>query len=324
MTQHQSGSGHGDRALERARRALARAGLDSNAPLVRASSNANEAWLGAEFVLRVNARGDIGRLSREARIASRLPAEAAHPGVLAFGDDGEIEWSLVRRVAGVDLSRVWPKLDSAQRERAARDLARGLRAVHRVSDTDLPTDADMAPPHTLPLAPLLELLQRTREKGVDPQLLDEVEAFVRARWSAFDASNFGLVHGDPHLENMLCHEGKFSALIDFEWSRRSWIEVDLEILLSFCNHPFFFVSADYEDRARSEDYAAVPGWFRDEYPEWFAHPRCRDRLAVLHVSRTLGLLGDSPPLGPRDPGNPRDRRNHLSSILDGSSYLFTD
>ncbi len=299
---------------ERARTALSLAGFADDAPLVRASSNANEAWLGPTFVLRVNARGDVGRLQREARIAASLPPEALYPGVLACGGDGKIEWIIVRRVEGVDLSRAWPELDAAARERATRDLARALCALHGVTAHDLPRDDELEPPHTLPLERLLGLLERVRDQGVDAKLLDELGQLIRAGWTAFDWTNTGLVHGDPHLENVLWDGQHVSAVLDLEWSRRSWLEVDLETLLSFCDHPSLFVSADYEALARAADYASVPRWLREEYPAWFAHPRSRDRLTLLHVSRTLGLLHDHP--------RAEVRVAHLRAVLDGACRIL--
>jgi aminoglycoside phosphotransferase (APT) family kinase protein len=299
---------------ERARTALRLAGFPAGAPLVRASSNANEAWLGPDFVLRVNARGDVGRLQREARIAAGLPPEALYPGVLACDSDGEIEWIIVRRQKGVDLSRAWPELGAAPRERATRELAAALRALHGVTAPELPEDDELDAPHTLPLERLLGLLERVRNHGVDAKLLDELGQLIRASWTAFDQTNMGLVHGDPHLENVLWDGQHVSAVLDLEWSRRSWLEVDLETLLSFCDHPSLFVSADYEALARAADYASVPRWLREAYPAWFAHPRSRDRLTLLHVSRTLGLLHDS--------ARAEIRVAQLRAVLDGSCRIL--
>jgi hygromycin-B 7''-O-kinase len=303
-------------SLARARRALAAAGIAADAPIERAWSYANETWLGEGFVLRVNNRGDVGRLRREADLALRLPAEARHPGVLDHGTAGELEWLLLRRVRGVVLSRAWPEMERRLRERAARELASALRAMHGVDGPDLPRDADLDPPHILPLDRLLDLLASVGAAGlIDGRLRGDLEAFIRARWDAFDESGMGLVHGDPHLENVLWDGEHISALLDLDWSRRSWFEVDLEILLSFCAQPFLFVAADYEDRALADDYGEVRGWLEAEYPRWFAHPRLADRLAVLHVSRRLGVIDEVPPSGPEDPADPRDARSELRALL---------
>ncbi|HWM85157.1 MAG TPA: aminoglycoside phosphotransferase family protein [Kofleriaceae bacterium] len=305
--------------MERARRALAGAGLAPDTPIERVNSFASEAWLADRFALRVNHRGDLGRMRREAELAPRLPAEARHPGVLAYGRDEEIEWLILPRVAGVQLSRAWPDMDRGQRERAARQLAAALRALHSVTG-DLPGDGDFDPPHVLPLEPLLEIVEEVRRAG-DAGLMDEIEAFLRARWPAFDERGLGLVHGDPHLENVLWDGEQVSALLDLDWARRSWIEGDLEILLSFCDQPGDFVAPDYQDRADRRDYAEVPGWLADEYPAWFAHPRLADRLEVLFVSRALGFVEDGWPARSSDPTDLSDPRNQLRRLLDGASPL---
>ncbi|MCP3987075.1 MAG: aminoglycoside phosphotransferase family protein [bacterium] len=280
--------------VAQAKQALVGAGLDPHTPLERAASHANDAWLGPDFALRVNWRGDLGRLAREALVAEALAPEARYPGVSGHGNDGQIEWILTRRVGGAQLGRAWCGLKSDERERAIHALAKALRALHSTDAPNLPVDRDLAPPHVLPLDRLLGLLHRAAQATpLDPGFAGEIEAFLVDRWPAFDDRGTGLVHGDPHLENVLW-DGDTLWLLDLEWSRRSWLEVDLEILLSVCDHPELFVSEDYEHLARGGDYRKVPGWLRDAYPELFAHPRLNDRLAVLHIARTLTLLGPDP------------------------------
>jgi aminoglycoside phosphotransferase (APT) family kinase protein len=306
-------------AEARARRALTAAGLETDLPLQRARSNANEVWLAPEFVLRVNYRGDLGRLGREAAVAARLPAEARYPGVLAHGVDGVIDWLIVRRVPGTELSRAWPGLAPSERRRAVSELAEILSVVHAVDAPGLPADRDMAPPHVLPLDRVEDQAARVAALAfVDGGMLADVASFIRGAWGAFDAQGRGLVHGDPHLENVLCDGGHVTALIDLEWSRLSWIEVDLEILLSFCAFPAWFVAEDYEDQACAADYEQVPAWLAAAYPRWFAHPRLAERLAVLSLSRHLGALIDYPPQRPVDVADPKDRRNHLRALLTGA------
>jgi len=251
---------------------------------------ANDVWLGPEFALRVNWRGDIGRLAREARIAEHLAGDVRYPGVLTHGNDGEIEWILTKRVAGAQLGRAWVKMNVQERERAIYALASALRALHATKTPDLPGDRDLSPPHVLPLDRLLNLLQRAATATpLDLGFAEEIEVFLKERWPAFDEHGTGLVHGDPHFENMLW-DGANLWLLDLEWSRRSWLEVDLEILLSVCDHPELFASNDYASLTQSDDYRAVPGWLRDAYPELFSHPRLEDRMAVLHIARTLSHL----------------------------------
>jgi aminoglycoside phosphotransferase len=285
--------------LVRGRRA---AGIPASEELVRAPSYANEVWVGRDVVLRLNARGD-GSLRREAAIAARVPDAVRYPAILASGAEADLDWMVTRRVAGVALGAAWPSLSAAHRERAIRELAEALCALHAAPAGGLPGDRDLAPPHVLPLDRLLELAARVAGEGVDPALLREVERFVRARWDAFDGGGpsagggpddgLVLVHGDPHLENVLWDGDHVSAVLDLEWSRRSWPEVDLEILLSICSEPALFATIG-EEALAPEQFIDVPRWLAGAAPAWFQHPRLRDRLDVLRVSRTLTCLEEFP------------------------------
>jgi aminoglycoside phosphotransferase len=278
--------------VEHARRctALRACGLDVELPMTRGASYANEVWLGREVVLRINWRG-VGRLAREALVARRISRDARYPEILAVGDDGEIEWMLTRRVPGIALGHAWATLSSLQRERATHELAAALAALHATPTEGLPDG--IHPPHTLPLAPLLELVADTVAPH-DPRLAESCAAFITDRWSAFDAADRGLVHGDPHLENVLWDGDHVSALLDLEWSRPSWIHADVEILLAIAADPIPFASADHAHLVNPMDYGEMAGWLRAARPAWFAHPRLRDRLEVLYLSRTLGHLDDDP------------------------------
>ncbi len=319
----------------RRQRALRGCALDVDLPMLRGAS-ANEVWIGRDVVLRVASelrgepvplggaselRGEpvplggaergIGRLAREARIVAQLPPDARYPEVLAAGGDSELEWLLTRRVPGEELGRMWPVMSSALRERAIHELAGALTAIHE-APIDAP-EGDLLPPHTLPLEPLLGLIDDVRDLGGDRFTLDALEAFVRERWNVFDAADLGLAHGDPHLENVLWDGEHVTAVLDLEWSRQTWIHCDLEILLAICDHPALFAAADYEARLLAPDFTDVPRWLAAAQPSWFAHPRLLERLEVLHVSRTLGLLVESM--------TSEVRWRHLRAVLDGTSFL---
>jgi aminoglycoside phosphotransferase (APT) family kinase protein len=306
-------------AIERRRRVLAAAGLPPALAMARVPSYANEVWVGDEVVVRINHHALVGgapaRLLREAAIAARLPREARYPELLDIGRNSEMSWIVSRRAPGVVLGRAWGAMRPAERERAIGELGEVLSAVHATPAVELTSELDIEldPPHTLPLPAILALIDDLLADGGDPALYRDIAALVRERWTAFDDSGIALVHGDPHLENVLWDGTRISALLDLEWSRCSWIECDLEILLAIADHPALFSSADYAQTIDAADYAAVPGWLRSAQPAWFAHPRLLDRLEVLHVSRTLSFLG----LDPRS----EVRLAHLRAVLSGTSYL---
>jgi len=277
-------------SVEHARRqvALVACKLDPDLPMTRGHSYANEVWVGDELVLRINTRG-VGRLAREARIARRVPREALHPEILDVADDGEIEWMLTRRAKGIDLGRAWPALTTGQRERAIHQLTGALSAVHATDTTGIADD--IRPPHTLPIEPLITLIETHID---DTAICALATHFVITRWGAFDAADRGLVHGDPHLENVMWDGERVSALLDLEWSRPSWIHADLEILLAIADAPAAFAAPDREHAVVASHYAELPRWLHAARPAWFAHPRLVERLEVLELSRLLGHFDDDP------------------------------
>jgi aminoglycoside phosphotransferase (APT) family kinase protein len=299
-------------------RAAALAGLDPDDLDRIAPAATAEVWANSDFVLRVHDRPDLRRLVREAAIAARLAPQAMHPGVLDHGRDEDLEWLLMPRVRGVQLSRAWPLLDEGDRARAVAGFAAALEALHATPTDGLPGDEDMSPPHVLPLE---RAVAQARRVDVEPQLLTEAIGFMEAVWDAFDDDGRGLAHADPHFENVLWDGERVVALLDLDWTHPTWLAVDLETLLSFFDHPWFFVAADYEDVSSRTAYAQATGWLRAAYPTLFEHGRITDRLAFLGIDRTLGLLAEHPPARPWDREDPRDRRNHLRSIMDGTSHL---
>lgn len=269
------------------------------------ASQANEVWLGAELAVRVNHPGLLGasasRLVREARIAARLPAAARYPVIVDAGADGELAWLITQRAPGGQLGRAWPGMSPAQRERAIGQLADALDALHGARPDDVPDDID--PPHVLPLAALHRTLDGL---GDDRGLLEDVRAFIDARWSAFADAPRVLVHGDPHLENVLWDGADVTAVLDLEWSRYAFRECDAEILLAIAADPASFAAADHEATVDPRAYRDLARWLPSA---WFEHPRVVERLELLAASRTLGFLVDAP-------GAPRALAE-LRAILDG-------
>jgi aminoglycoside phosphotransferase (APT) family kinase protein len=308
------------------RRVLVAAGLDPRLPMTRVESYANEVWVGDEVVVRLNhARlpgASPGRLLREAEIAARVAPEVGYPAIVAAGvdrDDG-LAWVISRRVQGIQLGRAWPSLSPAARERAIGELAAGLMALHGTPLAGVPA-LEQQPPHTLPLAEIIVLIDRLVDAGYDAALLDEAGAFVIEHWPELAAAPHCLVHGDPHLENAMWDGTRLSALLDLEWAQAAWVECDLEILLAVAAHPALFAAEDYAAELRPADYADIPRWLAAACPTWFAPARLLDRLELLLVSRTLGCLDNASPVALTSDAALALRITHLRAILGGTSYL---
>src|SRR4051794_1963328 len=288
-----------------AAQALQAAGLASGGiPLERASSITNEVWYAGDWVVRVNTRERRGNLRHEAEIASLLPEEVGYPEVVDYGSNDMAEWLIHRRVPGAVLSRVWPGLSEDARRSATHQLAERLRVIHHISGAPTPPylfDDNLECPHQLPPARTVELLWRSADLPfVDNGVIVEAVEFVEANAPHLLGGGIGLVHGDLHFENVLWHESQISAVLDLEWARPAAPDIDLDVLLRFCAHPFLHVSADYEPLARVEDYRLVPKSPHAAYPDLFAPPHVAERLAVYALSYDVRPLLQAPPDRPLD------------------------
>ena len=313
-------------ALARARRALTEAGLPVDLELTRASSVTNEVWLTDRYVVRVNRRPNQ-RLRREAALGPLLPREVGYPEIEAYGGELGADWLVLHRIPGGPLSRAWPGMTREERRRAVGQIADKLRALHHF---DCPADVpDIDAPQLLgvhtfrAVDPLLVALDEARQlPHVDAHLVDEVRSIVLDTCSAiepYDQRTF--VHGDLTFENVLWDGHVVTALLDFEFARRAPADVDLDVLLRFCAFPYLHVAEDYERQTRAVDYAEVPFWMAEDYPELFSFPLEFDRLRLYSVAYDVRELLAFPPTQPRHDLSPHHPLRRLERTVQGLSHL---
>jgi hygromycin-B 7''-O-kinase len=316
-----------DFAEARARRALADAGLDFAMPLTRANSVTNEVWLSSDYVIRVNRRPNQ-RLRREAYLGPLLPESVNYPEVVAYGGTLGADWLIVARQPGAVLSRAWPSMTVGERRSAIRQLAQLLRQLHAVRrPPDLPP-IDAAPQLLADrefsvTEPLLRAIDFVATMPfVPPDLAEHSARVVRATGSALEPFDTGhLVHGDLTFENILWDGRAITALLDFEWARGGPPDLDLDVLLRFCALPFLHVAADYEAETLARDYAQVPYWLCEDYPELFSHPCQLERSRLYCIAYDIRELLQFPPPAPAERLSPHHPLNRLDRTLRGIGHL---
>lgn len=277
-------------ALARARKALAEAGLDEHVPLTRASSVTNEVWLTDEYVIRVNRRPNH-RLRREAYLAPQLPETVGYPRMIAYGGELGADWLIAERRPGEMLSACWPSMSEFERQSAVRQFAGLLHELHQVPVPDGLSAVEDPPqlldPKALPVVkPLLDTLDKLALKPeVDQGLIADTRHVVLASTPALEPfSDATLIHGDLHFQNVLWDGFSVTAILDIEWARGGPPDLDLDVFLRFCSRPHWFVAPEYADQTRIEDYAAVPYWLAEYYPELFAHEYILERTLLYSIA----------------------------------------
>jgi aminoglycoside phosphotransferase (APT) family kinase protein len=298
------------------------------AGLKRADSVTNEVWMTQELVVRVNRDASL-RLRREAVLSQVLPAEVGYPDLVQYGGEVGSDWLVVRRIPGLPLSRAWPDMTEDDRRLAVSQIAARLRAVHRTRCPrldglhDVPQLLDPAPTGAQAVARLMAALERAAAmEHVDPAVIADAMDLVRSTADAldpFDAET--IVHGDLSFENILWDGTQVTALLDFEYARPGPADLDLDVLLRFCALPQLHVALDYEHRTHAADYAQVPWWFQEDYPELFSHPRQFERVRIYSLAWDVRELLQFPPAVPPSQLHKYHPYQRLSQTLRGTHYL---
>ena len=323
-----SGMDRNGMATARARHALAKAGLDPSIELHPLSSVTNEVWAAGRHIVRVN-RHPVARLWREATLSTMLlSAGVGCPPIVAYGGIVGADWMITERLPGQVLSRCWPAMSRADRRSAIGQLAERLQQLHGyVLREPLP---EVAIPQLLASSAgpgsvdrLMSGLDAAQDLDhVDPVLVLRAKTLVRESLAALDpVPAETLIHGDIHFENILWDGERITGLLDFEWARTAASDLELDVFLRFCAFPFLHVAEDYEQVTLPGDYAEVPGWLAQDYPELFAHARLRDRLRVYSIAYDLRELLMDPPDRPVELLSHLHPYHRLADTVDGRGHI---
>ncbi|QYG93918.1 aminoglycoside phosphotransferase family protein [Iamia sp. SCSIO 61187] len=314
----------------RARRALTSVGLRPNIALEAVESVNNEVWMTDELVVRVSCRPDQ-RLRREAQLSQVLPNAVGYPPVLGYGAEMGSEWLVLGRLPGLPLSRVWPTLTREARRQAIRDLAERLRLIHATPVPalaplrHLPQLLDPAPSGTMAVARLVVSIDRAGSlEHVDRRFTDDLSAMVqRLAWCLEPFTSSTLIHGDLSFENILYDPAaeRLEAILDFEWARGAPRDLDLDVFLRFCAYPDLHVPASYAGQTHARDYAEVPYWLAEAYPELFSAPEQLDRCRLFAIAWDVEELLAYPPTTSPAHLDARHPHRRLLAMLIGDSHL---
>jgi aminoglycoside phosphotransferase (APT) family kinase protein len=272
---------------------------------VLAESWSNDTWITGRSVLRVCWRGDRGRLLREQALLASLPASVPHAVVLDAGRAGDLTWMALERIPGERLDLVWPQLPGSLRRDAVISLGATLSALHdwkpppgvremivRASAAvratrDAVGGSAIVPLPVACLSPLLDWIDQL--PGMDAGLARRVRGRLeglRTVISDRELTGGAVIHGDAHLANVLWHDGRLAALLDFEWARIG--PPDLELEAACRDDP------DIEAQARHGSCAAgdvpVLAWLRAGYPGLFERENLTERLWLYELCHQVRQL----------------------------------
>jgi aminoglycoside phosphotransferase (APT) family kinase protein len=199
----------------------------------------NATWLAGGLALRLAVHEGRDNIRWEARLAALFPPEVGYPPIVACGVTDGFEWSLALELPGRNLGEVWSELDWDGRIAALRQLWARTRAVHTVPVDAAAPLARQQPWFNVSNAGEAEAgLDRLVKGGVlHPDQAEVLAAILGRFWNARPKAPLVLNHGDLTIENALWHEGRVTALLDFEFAVMAPVELDLNELVKMAFAP---------------------------------------------------------------------------------------
>ena len=263
-------------------------------------SYSHSAWMTNEVVVRYRIIGPTGRLTHEAKVAALLPREALYPAVIATGCSGRDDWLVTARVPGVSLPDAWPSLSVDEREAATRDAAAALRAIHGAPAQHLVPPCLFGGAPLVPRHAFVDTLARLARDAPDGDTEDvrRVLALLDDYREVVDDEPQVMAHHDFNFGQCVWRDGHVVAVVDLEMSHANSVDWDLTDFLGTC-----------ADSTQGIGTREVVAWFKDTYPEPFAHPSLRQRLRVYDLIYRLAQLMQQP-----------DVASMLSTLEHGTPY----
>jgi aminoglycoside phosphotransferase (APT) family kinase protein len=263
----------------------------------RAGGWTNAVWLNGDFALRLSFTQDSNRIRREVELAKMLPACVGYPANIATGVTQGHEWSLSKRILGVNLSEVWSRLTWPERTIAVRQIWETMHAVHTVDTVNAKELSSKKPWYcSFDADEALSHMENYVETGIfTPQQGSILSKMLRAFWNKLPAATLVLNHGDITMDNILWHNGEIVSLMDFEHSVIAPQQLDLN---SFINLAFFDEDGNaYADDNNAEEFRQYRYEITNLLSPLLKQADCIDLLfgyAILFQQRFLDFWLENP------------------------------
>ncbi|GAA3591135.1 phosphotransferase family protein [Kribbella ginsengisoli] len=317
------------------RRTLAAAGLPVTGRFVAKAGWVSRAWVGDEYVVRVNNGQFRDAYRHEAAVVELLAGtDVPHARHLAHGNGPDGAWYVSERLPGQTLYDAWPAADPSTRRAMIESLGTALRALHRIPPppgllppwladalSDELTDAPSGKPwpafHPPVVSATLQQVEAAhRMPNHDSHLLADVADWIQDRLALFAADIPVLVHGDLHGSNVIVDQGRVTGLIDFAEALAQPADVELDTILRWCARAREYPPTPDAQGLDETTLTELPTWLHNAYPELFDREHLRERLNFYDMYVELALYAHHP-----HPNIRKAAHHHITHLLTGHNHL---
>jgi aminoglycoside phosphotransferase (APT) family kinase protein len=288
----------------------------------RAGGWTNAVWLNGDLALRLSLKKDTTRIRKEVQLALMLPSIVGYPANVSTGVIDGYEWSISRRIKGINLSEAWPDLTWAERTNAIKQIKEIIQGVHAV-DTSKVKDLSSRNPwySSLNAYETLSRFKYYSEEGIFTS--GQVEAMLeilKRFWNKLPTATQVLNHGDITMDNLLWSDGRIVSLMDFEHSVITPSELDLQSLI---NLAFFSEESNLMNDCNVQEYLQYKNDVIELIRSMLTYSDSTDLIlgfSILYRQRFLEFWLENP----RGELESLDAYNKLRSLADGNGGYLSE
>lgn len=233
------------------------------------------------FVLRCTTNTESGRLRQETRLAQSLPAEVGYPEIVDSGCTDGCDWMLCRRILGTNLEDAWEKLSWNERAEALEQLWMHAKHVHAINPDTVRAFVNDNLWYITTMEHALREAEALKERNIiKAEEYEAVKGYIYRFEAAMKQAKCVLVHGDLTPANAIWHDGKITALMDFECAVIAPKEADLMMLLNTAYERGDLSAAESDFKAKQRFHDRMRALVEKETPNW----------EILQGYRTIKLM----------------------------------
>jgi len=181
-------------------------------------------------------------------------------------------YEVIEKIEGNTLYDVWYKLNKEERENIIIKLINVLKTIHCKEANEYDFNLYIK-------KQISTLIEECNLDNEFIELLAKCDIY-------FKDNNFGLIHGDLHLDNIICNANEIK-LLDFERVECAPIDYDFKLLSTYSNVPWLWASTSVDMLTIEDDYKDLMDMIINNYDALKDIPYIHERLEIYSIIELL-------------------------------------
>jgi aminoglycoside phosphotransferase (APT) family kinase protein len=289
---------------------------------VRAGGWTNAVWLNGDLALRLSLKKDSDRIRREVQLSKTFSSVVGYPINISTGVIDGYEWSISKRIKGVNLSEAWPGLTWIERTTVIKQIWGIIQDVHAIDISKVEELSSRNPWYSsLDADETLSRFKYYCEKGIfSSEQVYILSDILKRFWNKLPIMPRVLNHGDITMDNLLWSEGRIVSLMDFEHSVITSSALDLQ---SIINLALFSTKKELTSDSNIKEYLQYKNNVIDLIRSTITNSYSADLIlgfAILYRQKFLEFWLENP----KGELEKLDAYNKLCSLADGNGGYLSE